>query len=136
MKLSSSDYLFGHVVRIDAKIGGFPNCVLLYIYEARSSSPEKIPELSKEALLLPPRGTNHQGWLKGVFRTIRNDALRKDQIFSIHCFYDDLKDRYVNEYGENLRKRLEPCGDAWMDSYLTIGESIFLALSQKSHLSK
>ena len=47
----------------------------MYIYDAFSPVKERIPELNKDKLLLPPLLTNRLAWSNGYFETIENHPL-------------------------------------------------------------
>lgn len=124
----AGQYMHGRVVRTDAKIGGFPNVAMIYIFKFRSLEPEPIPSCSPSDLLFAPKGTNALPWSKGYFRTIENRLLGPTDVLQQHCFYDDPRDEYVDEYGRPLKSRIEPCGFFGLDSFRTIDAAISRAI--------
>ena len=128
MKVKRRGYLFGRVIRIDAVLGGFPNCKLLYIYRQLSQSIDTIPELRKEGLLIPPIGTNNLGWRHGFFKTIRRDGLRDEDVLARHCFEGAAPGRYYDEFDHRLSQMVEPCGVRGVASYLVIDDLVSTAL--------
>jgi Immunity protein 26 len=121
-------FRFGRVIRTDASIGGFPNCVLLYFYEATSRSKDNIPILDKSDLLIPPVATNRQGWLRGFFETLVNRSLTPEEVFDPHCFWSPIQEWCFDADGHKLQTRFEPCGDYGVHSYRTIDDEISKAL--------
>lgn len=121
-------FRFGRVIRTDANIGCFPNCILLYFYKATSKSKSVVPGLHKTELLIPPVCTNRQAWLKGYFETLVSKALTPEDVLDPHCFWSPIQKCYFDLDGHRLPKRYEPCGDYGVDSYRTIDDQISKAL--------
>lgn len=63
-------FLYGRVISTEAKIGAMEGCILIYIYNVRSTTKLPIPQLSPTKLLLPPIMTNRLPWRRGYFETI------------------------------------------------------------------
>jgi hypothetical protein len=110
LKILPDAYHFGRVICVDALGGGFRKSKLLYFFQQTSPSPEPIPELCKEELVIPPLIMDSSGWLDGYFMTLKNEPLRKEDMFEVHCFWSDTHMKYCNEYWEPLDRRYEPCG--------------------------
>lgn len=121
-------YRYGRVIRVDATIGGFPGCTLLYIYSVTSETKMPVPVLKRDELLLPPKGTNRQPWLKGYFETLEYRQLELDELLPAHCFWDPVYERYVDADGQQLDRRCEPCGFDALSSYRTIDDDVSKAL--------
>ena len=121
-------YRFGRVIRLDVTLGGFPGCILIYLYRPASDHIESPPVLSRDALLIAPVGTNRKPWSKGYFQTIRNEPLQDDDILPRHCFWSGVDRKFYDEQGCPLARRLEPCGFYGVDSYRTIDDAVSDAL--------
>lgn len=113
-------FRYGRVIMTNARVGAFPKCILIYLYERPSADKLTIPELDKHELLLPPIATNLQPWTRGYFETIRHEQLTQQDRFAVHCFYSPMRDEYSNEFGELLAERNEPCGLCALASYVSI----------------
>lgn len=127
LKPKTHPYCFGKIICIDAKIGGFENCILIYIYNKFSNNKFNIPELNPKDLLIPPCAINRLPWSRGYFETIENRPLTKNDVLPIHCFRD-IRNRYFNEYGIKLKHPVEPIGDYALNSYRTIDDDVSRAL--------
>jgi hypothetical protein len=131
LKLPSEEFLFGRVIAVDLPSGRapMPGSTLLYIYDVRSptSSPD-LAELTPERLLLPPQYTNRMLWTKGYAVTVARPELRSEDLLEQHCFWDVVRNRYVDEEGVTLTERHEPCGSWGLRSYRKIDDLISDAL--------
>lgn len=121
-------FRFGRVIRTDAIIGGFPNCILLYFYRAVSERKEEIPRLESNDLLIAPRGTNKLPWTRGYFETIAFQPLGSNDVLGSHCFWDPAFKCYRDADNNVLPNKIEPCGFYGLDSYRTIDDALSKAL--------
>lgn len=126
-------YLFGRVIRANLPSGlaPIPTANLIYIYRWRADS--KVPDvcrLTVDQLLLPPIFTNRMGWTNGYFETIDNRPLSKDDVLPRHCFWDSLRNAYIDENQRPLPEQMEPrgCGSWGLVSYRWIDDQISDAL--------
>lgn len=120
-------FIFGRVIRTDAKIMAMEGCILIYIYRAFSDSEDKTPQLKNEELLVPPMMTNQLPWSKGYFKVVKHIQLTQDQVLPTHCFHD-FRNSYFDEYNNKLVRRTEPCGEHALKSYRTIDDAVSKAL--------
>lgn len=129
-KLEGRDFGYGRVIRTDCLFGGSRDTILLYIYNAFSPVKERIPEFSKDTLLVTPQLTNRLPWSHGYFETIENRPLGPDDVLKVHCFSTDIyiRRRYFDQDGKRLRRRREPCGSYGLSSYRGLDVKISLAL--------
>ncbi len=130
-RIKGMDYGFGRVIRTDARMRPCTNLILIYIYDAFSPRSEEIPKLRKGRLLLPPKLLlDHGPWGRGHFMTIRKVPLRKADVLKTHCFRDDtyIRERYVDEYEQELSRRSNPCSLHAASSYVTMDAAISYAL--------
>lgn len=121
-------FYFGRVIRLDAMIRIFKNCILVYIYNATSDDKANIPRLSKFDLLIPPKMINRLGWSRGYFETVANIPLCEDEIIWPHCFKDPLGGGYRDEYNHVLPHRFEPCGFYALGNFRTLDDEVSKAL--------
>lgn len=121
-------FMFGRVIDTEAKIGPMINCILIYIYNAKSDHKHKIPELDKSKLLVPPIITNTLPWRRGYFENIAFREIEDHDVLLVHCFVDSMFHRYYDEKNNRLPIKYEPCGDYGLDSYRTIDDEVSEAL--------
>jgi hypothetical protein len=131
MQLPNEFYLFGRVILVEPpyqKAPG-PSCNLIYIYAAQSQvkAPD-LNELTSDKLLIAPMWTNRLGWTRGVFETVTNQPLRSSDLLKQHCFWDPLRNGYLDEEGLLLNGQSEPCGEWGLVSYRYIDNRISDAL--------
>ena len=127
MPLPNEMYLFGRVVLVEPPFPAAPgpSCNLVYIYAHQSL--DKNPDFEKltsNNLLIPPIWTNRIGWTRGVFETVMNRPLRAGDLVKQHCFNDPIFNRFTDERGRRLDRRVEPCGEWGLVSYLYIDQRI------------
>jgi len=128
LQVRKGEYFFGRVISTKANVGGFKNCVLIYIYNAKSKDKNRIPELRRENLLIVPIATNYRPWTMGYFENVCNRPLTKDDVLSVHCFRNLFTGKYFDENNNELSKRIDPCGEYGLDSFRTIDDAISEAL--------
>ena len=133
LQMVDPEFIFGRVIDCNTNIGNFDDVIMLYIYDARSTCATEIPTLRRDKLLIPPVGTNRQGWLKGYYETVAHVPLTKRDVLKQHCFarlspLDDRVIGYCDEKSNRLRKRVEPCRSNGLSSYSSIDEEISRAL--------
>ncbi|HZO70427.1 MAG TPA: immunity 26/phosphotriesterase HocA family protein [Kribbellaceae bacterium] len=110
MQLPDKSYLFGRVILADSD-GPTPGSILVYIYEDRAEEVAADPTaLSPARLLIPPVFTHRALWNKGYFETVANHALKETDLIEQHCFWDVMRSKYVDEHGQPLPGRVDPCG--------------------------
>jgi Immunity protein 26 len=121
-------FYFGRVVSITAKVGGFDNTTLIYLYKKTSKLKNNIPDLSVDDLLLPPIATNAQAWLKGYFETIINAPMEKGDLLPIHVFKREVQKRFYDDRGNELRGKYKFYGSYSLAGYHAIDEELSQAL--------
>lgn len=129
-KMPKFDYVFGRVICTDAEVDRIPGLILIYIYKAFSKDKNKIPQLDKNNLLVPPIIMNWQGWLQGYFETILNKPITKDDVLPKHCFKSTIlkKLRYLDEYNNELSNPIEPCGQYGVSNHRVTDDEVSTAL--------
>jgi len=129
IEMVTGQFVMGRVVRTDARVFADEN-LLLYFYHPAQQSPDLIRPPIKPELLIAPRATNWQGWLKGYYTTIGNYSLAPEELLLQHCFEKHFANpgHYYDEYGNELDRRYEPCARWGLDSYRTIDDELSEAL--------
>jgi immunity protein 26 of polymorphic toxin system len=120
-------FLYGRVISTEAKIGPMSDCILIYIYRARSKNKEPVPEMQRGQLLVPPIMTNTLSWRRGYFELVHHEELQNNDILEQHCFRD-YAGRYFDEANNQLPGPIEPVGIWGLHSYQTIDDEISKAL--------
>ena len=92
------------------------------------NTPYPIPCFIDSKLLVPPMMTNRLPWTKGYFMHLEHRILEKKETLGQHCFLDDIRNCYRDEYGNKIKKCIEPVGVWGLDSYRTIDDAISEAL--------
>ena len=129
LKPKGHDYYFGRVISTTANCGfGPPKTILIYIYNATSKDKNKIPQLDKNNLLIPPTMINRLGWSSGYFENIAFKELTKDDVLDVHCFWRPSRGTYMNEKGEELDRPYEPVGQYGLGNYRTVDRRVSKAL--------
>jgi hypothetical protein len=127
-QLPDNLYRYGRIIRTDVSGGGFSSCILLYFYRLDSWQKTPIPDLDKDDLLIPPQMTDRYFWTHGYFETIEHRELGQEDVWPVHCFWDLVYKRYVDEYGDPLARRYEPCGTFLYRTKITLDDDISKAL--------
>jgi hypothetical protein len=131
MQLSDLGFLFGLVVKANVKQGQapMPGANLIYVFRVRADrlSPDLVM-LRPDQLLLPPIWTNALAWSRGRFQTVAKVEIDATRVLPGHCFWRVANSRYVDEFGEPVGTRTEPCGDWGLVSYRWIDDRISDAL--------
>jgi hypothetical protein len=130
MRLHDRVHFFGRVVNTEAWAGwGMPHAILIYIYDTRSELPEPPDRaaLKRDRLLVPPMMTNRLPWSRGYFEMIEHVPLQPDDVYQPHCF-EDVRGKCYDEFTNELRKCIEPCGDWGLHSFRTIDDAVSRAL--------
>lgn len=125
LHLEETGWLFGRVIRTDALHSprhiwndGDPFCIVVYIYRHVSQEPKVPTNLPPKDLLIPPLIVSEDPWINGLLQTVGHIPLAASDVLPIHCFH--WFDRYFDEYGNELNKRIEPCGEMGVET----GEAI------------
>ncbi|WP_235558544.1 immunity 26/phosphotriesterase HocA family protein [Sphaerimonospora mesophila] len=131
LRMTKVGYLFGRVVYagISESHPLTSEAYMLYIYDIVSSNKGvDVSALPPDRLLIPPFFINRLPWIRGYFETLGNFPLTKSDMVKVHCFYDIPFDRYVDENGDNLPRRTDPCGMFGVMSYGFLDDALSDAL--------
>jgi len=136
MRLPEELHLFGRVVSIEAWAGWrMPHAILIYIYDTKihdtksdRPAPPKRAVLRRDRLLVPPIMTNRLPWSRGYFETIDHMPLQPGDVYRPHCFVDSLRGVCLDEFTNQLRRCVEPCGEWGLHSFRTIDDAVSAAL--------
>jgi hypothetical protein len=127
MQLPFAQYLFGRIIIAEPRreLAPGPMCNLIYIYNWQSPMPDPVySELRPDRLLIAPVWTNRLAWTNGLFQFIESRPLTKADLLPQHCFFDSLRDKYVDERGEQIPVRVDPCGLWGLVSYRWIDDHV------------
>lgn len=96
--------LAGRVVSTTAVVGPTHGCIVVYLYADA--------QLSRDALLAPPLLTTRAPWSRGLFVSIRSEALVPGRAFGRHAFRD-ARGALLDEMGRPLDAAAEaaPVGE-------------------------
>lgn len=121
LKPKEHPFVFGRVIRVE-KVGGptFYGFNLVYIYDAFSKERTSIPPFSCRNLLIPPQIINRLGWSRGYLETVGHQELTSEDVLPVHCFHSLRTGGYVDEFGNPLSGRVEPCDIFGLGNYATI----------------
>jgi hypothetical protein len=97
---------------------------VVYFYSRKAQFKDDVAYLEKSDLLLPPTITNSGAWTRGYFETVEQRKLDSKDVLAVHCFWSEAFGLYKDEYGNELKRRYEPCGLYAVDSYYTIDHAI------------
>lgn len=130
MQPPDEQFLYGRVISTSAMIGPIEDCILIYLYRARSTEKKAIPQLLRGQLLVPPMMTNKLPWTKGYFEYIENRPLTPLDLLPQHCFARSWTNppQYFDELGNRMAGPIEPVGEYGLQSYRTIDDKISQAL--------
>ena len=102
-------FIPGLVVKDDFKYGS-ENLIMIYIYNEILAEKGDRAKMDKGNLIVPPALVTKMDWRgNGGFETIGRLRREEMDIFSDHCFYDDLRMRYINS-DKKVCEKFEPCG--------------------------
>ena len=125
-------FLYGRVIAINASVGQMKDCILIYVYRARSKEKAAVPELLRGQLLVPPIMTNKRPWTMGYFETLQKRELGPMDRLPQHCFFSSpflgRAGQYFDEYSNRLPGPIEPVGEWGLGSFRTIDDEISKAL--------
>jgi hypothetical protein len=136
MKVRGVGYLYGRVIRNDCAVEALSvpqpwtrtiGLYLVYVYREVADQIEPVPQVYCERLLFPPVIIVGTGWTCGMFLPICQRQLEKTDVLPTHCFVADrgIIDGkrsvcYLDEYGNTLRQRSDPCRERSIGNVGTI----------------
>ncbi|HMT81105.1 MAG TPA: Imm26 family immunity protein [Azonexus sp.] len=125
VKPKGHDYLFGRVIRTDARVVSFTNCFLVYLYNvsAKNLNQLHLSDLTPKRLLLPPLIINRLPWSRGIFMTVGNFPIDRSDLLERHCF-KTYEGRFFDEVSNQLSQPYEPVGIFGLWSYAALGEAL------------
>ena len=123
LQIERDRFHFGRVIRAGESLLGWPNANLVYLYRATSRQKMIIPHLRRDGLVVPPLVINRLPWSRGYFETVAHRPLSEADTFPIHCFRN-LRGECVSETNEPLPRPIEPCGEAALQSFRSVGDQL------------
>ena len=130
------EFLVGRVLIAHAPQGQapMPGANLIFLYKRQFSiRPTNLDAFALADLLVPPIWTNDQAWTRGYFQTLQIAGDRWAKHAPKACFYraplrPDADGWHVDQYGNRVERRWEPCGDWGLVSYRWIDDRVSDAL--------
>jgi len=120
-------WLFGRIIRTDAKMFDKSTFLLIYAYKPVSKDPSVVPTLRRDDLLIPPEIIGSSPWTMGYFKRIRREPLKPTDVLPRHCFYNRSVGRYYNEYDKEV-KRSKPFAIHGLLGYRSFDNAVSEAL--------
>ena len=105
-----------------------PGAYLIYVFRDFASKPLPSVPLSPDRLLVAPIFINRLPWIRGYFATIAHEPIVADDLLRRHCFTDTLRGGFLDEHGQRVTERTEPCGEWGLASYAYLDDLISDAL--------
>ena len=129
MNLTNGRYLYGRVILADRprEVAPMPGSNLIQVYDLVTDKPVPDAPLSPERLLIPPLFINRLPSTVGLFATIASRALLEGDRLRCYCFRR-WTGAFLDENGDQLGQRSEPCGDWSLASYGVLDNAVGDAL--------
>lgn len=111
-------YVFGRVITIDARDANSPSpgACLVHIYDlVRDEKDVPHNEILAANLLIAPAFVHRLTWRDGYFETISNAPVKQADR-DRNCFWDALRERYIDENEQIVEMRAGPCGSWGLSS--------------------
>jgi len=143
--IDEGKYIWGRVIR-DKDVAAFSTAMtkgvyLVYLYNIVTENIDKVPELKKDNLLIPPVAVTKHEWTSGYFQLVGSKELHSEDILDQHCFHVFAKmggkviaDYYKDEFGNKLNKRYEPCGRGGLINLNGLYEDVSVAFDNKERI--
>jgi hypothetical protein len=103
---------YGRVINANLTMGRLTKSkiALTYFYDVFQSNIFPVPVVSPQNLIVPPDLLLHSAWNTGAFLTLSSAPIQVNEVLPQHCFLNHNIQSYVNEYGEPLTEKSDPCG--------------------------
>lgn len=126
MKLASGRFLFGRIIAVERPVYGGD---LVYIYSHQSPAMEvESSVLTLDSLLIPPSYMNRLGFTRGFQVFVRNEPLTDADVFHPNCFFDTVRQRYVDENRKEIPKPERDVSILGVGNYRLMDDEISEAL--------
>ncbi len=112
---------------VDASVGAFKPCVLIYVYRVCSGEKQPVPQLDLADLLIAPVMTNQLPWKHGYFETVEHRPLKEADRLPQHCFRD-VRGWCFDEHSNRIAGPVAPIGVWGVSSFRTIDDKVSTAL--------
>ncbi len=129
MNLVNGRYLYGRVILADRprNVAPMPGSNLIQVYDTLTDEPVLDAPLGPERLLIAPLFINRLPWTVGLFATIASRPLLETDRLRRYCFRR-WTGAFLDENGDQLAQRSEPCGEWSLASYGVLDSAIGEAL--------
>jgi hypothetical protein len=115
-------YFLGQVSSLNAKAGGFDDCILINIFAFEHSTPMHISSLPSLELLIAPLYVNRLGFSRGYMPVIGNAPVKKTS--SEYCYFDVLYKKYLDSEGNEIAGPKGVVGSWGLSNYLVMDDLI------------
>ncbi len=122
LKYPDDRYVFGQIVSLTGKAGGFENCIKVYVFDAVFSEPDKVIDLTSNELMLAPLFINRLGFSRGYMPVVDNKPVV--QISTKYCYFDVLFKKYLNADGDEIPNAKGLVGIWGLSNYLVLDELV------------
>lgn len=111
LRLKGGKYLYGVVINGKVPMLDWVG-VLVYIYKFESTDRIVPPKesIGTKQLLIPPVILDPACWRTGVVETFHHFDLESVPRLAKHCFWDVVDEQYVDELGNSVPRKSDPCG--------------------------
>ncbi|TKB45292.1 Imm26 family immunity protein [Thalassotalea mangrovi] len=117
-------FIFGQIISLSASVGGFDNCIKIYVYDFITSDAEYLVNLSSKKLMCEPLFVNLLGFSRGYMPIIANMHLPDSSCADEWCFHDVPFKKYLDENGIELTKPKQNIGTWGLSNYLVLDDLI------------
>ena len=126
-------FCFGKVIktRVESRDSFINGMNLIYVYDLFSTSMELSQPLEDMNILFAEI-VNNQLWLKGFAKNIVNHAVTPEELDKDLAFWDIIRKKYVNLYGDETDHIPEIKGTFGLGSYGSVGRQIRKILEERS----
>lgn len=101
--IPAAGWLFGRIIRTDAKMFDKSKFLLIYTYKPVVKDPSNVPALRRDELLIPPEIIGSSPWTLGYFKRVRREPLKPSDVLPRHCFFNESVGRYFDEYNDEVK---------------------------------
>ncbi|MDP5138728.1 Imm26 family immunity protein [Rheinheimera baltica] len=122
LKYPDDRYVFGQIVSLTAKTGGFENCIKVYVFDAVFSEPEKVIDLTSNELMFAPLFINRLGFSRGYMPIVDNKPVV--QTSTKYCYFDVPFKKYLNAEGDEISNAKGAVGTWGLSNYLVLDDLV------------
>ena len=122
LKYPDDRYVFGQIVSLTAKAGGFENCIKVYVFDAVFNEPEKVIDLTSNELMFAPLFINRLGFSRGYMPIVDNKPVV--QTSTKYCYFDVPFKKYLDAEGDEISNAKGVVGTWGLSNYLVLDDLV------------